>query len=171
MSNTAIRPGASREYRSGPRPRLEVPPMKVKDVMTTSVECVRPETTLQEAAAKMKSLNVGSLPVCEGDRPIGIVTDRDIVVRAIAEGRDPRTGRVPEVMTADVVSVPETADVKEAARLMKDRQIRRIVVVDSNKRVVGIVSLGDIAVDAHDDKMSGDVLEKVSKDAVTVGNR
>ena len=145
--------------------------MKVKDVMTTSVECVRPETTLQEAAAKMKSLNVGSLPVCEGDRPIGIVTDRDIVVRAIAAGRDPRTGRVPEVMTADVVSVPETADVKEAARLMKDRQIRRIVVVDSNKRVVGIVSLGDIAVDTRDDKMSGDVLEKVSKEAVTVGNR
>ena len=145
--------------------------MKIKDVMTTSVECVRPETTLQEAAAKMKSLNVGSLPVCEGDRPIGIITDRDIVVRAIAEGRDPRTTRVPEAMTAEVVSVPETADVKEAARLMKDRQIRRIVVVDPNKRVVGIVSLGDIAVDAHDDKMSGDVLQKVSKDAVTVGNR
>ena len=145
--------------------------MKIKDVMTTSVECVRPETTLQEAAAKMKSLNVGSLPVCEGDRPIGIITDRDIVVRAIAEGRDPRTTRVPEAMTADVVSVPDTADVKEAARLMKDRQIRRIVVVDSNNRVVGIVSLGDIAVDAHDDKMSGDVLQKVSKDAVTVGNR
>src|SRR5205823_13365876 len=81
--------------------------MKVKDVMTTNVECVRPETTLQEAAAKMKSLNVGSLPVCEGDRPIGIVTDRDIVIRAIAEGRDPRTGRVPEVMTAGVVSVPD----------------------------------------------------------------
>jgi len=145
--------------------------MKVKDVMTTSVECVRPETTLQEAAAKMKSLNVGSLPVCEGDRPIGIVTDRDIVIRAIAAGRDPRTGRVPEAMTADVVSVLETVDVKDAARLMKDRQIRRIVVVDSNKRVVGIVSLGDIAVDARDDKMSGDVLEKISKDAVTVGNR
>jgi CBS domain-containing protein len=145
--------------------------MKIKDVMTTSVECVRPETTLQEAAAKMKSLNVGSLPVCEGDRPIGIITDRDIVVRAIAEGRDPRTARVPEVMTADVVSVSETADVKEAARLMKDRQIRRIVVVDPSKRVVGIVSLGDIAVDTHDDKMSGEVLEKVSKDAVTVANR
>jgi CBS domain-containing protein len=145
--------------------------MKVKDVMTTSVECVRPETTLQEAAAKMKSLNVGSLPVCEGDRPIGIVTDRDIVVRAIADGRDPRTGRVPEVMTADLVSVLETADVKDAARLMKDRQIRRIVVVDASKRVVGIVSLGDIAVDTRDDKMSGEVLEKVSKDAVTVGNR
>ncbi|HEU0105043.1 MAG TPA: CBS domain-containing protein [Vicinamibacteria bacterium] len=145
--------------------------MKVKDVMTMSVECVRPETTLQEAAAKMKSLNVGSLPVCESDRPIGIVTDRDIVIRAIAEGRDPRTGRVPEVMTADVVSVPNMADVKAAARLMRDRQIRRIVVVDSDQRVVGIVSLGDIAVDTRDYKMSGDVLEKVSKDAVTVGNR
>jgi CBS domain-containing protein len=171
MSSAGIRVCVLREYRSGFVLRQEVPPMKIKDVMTTSVECVRPETTLQEAAAKMKSLNVGSLPVCEGDRPIGIVTDRDIVVRAIAEGRDPRTTRVPEAMTAEVVSVSETADVKEAARLMKDRQIRRIVVVDPNKRVVGIVSLGDIAVDTHDDKMSGDVLEKVSKDAVTVGNR
>ena len=146
--------------------------MKIKDVMTTGVECVRQETTLQEAAAKMKSLNVGSLPVCEGDRPVGIVTDRDIVVRAISEGRDPRTTRIQDAMTRDVATVKETDDVKEAARLMKDRQIRRIVVVvGADKRVTGIVSLGDIAVDTHDDKMSGDVLEKVSADTVTAGKR
>ena len=145
--------------------------MKIKDVMTRGVECVRPETTLQEAAAKMKSLNVGPLPVCEGDRPIGIVTDRDIVVRAIAEGRDPRTTPIREVMTSGVVSVQETDDVKDAARLMKERQIRRVVVVSNDKRVVGIVSLGDIAVDTHDDKMSGDVLERVSQDVETVGKR
>src|SRR6185436_14956441 len=128
--------------------------MKIKEVMTSRVECVRPETTLQEAAAKMKSLNVGPLPVCEGDRAVGIVTDRDIVIRAISEGRDPRTTRV-----------------KDAARLMKDRQIRRVVVVGADKRVTGIVSLGDIAVDTHDDKMSGDVLEKVSADPVTMGKQ
>jgi len=145
--------------------------MKIKDVMTTGVECVRPETTLQEAAASMKSLNVGPLPVCEGDRPVGIITDRDIVIRAISEGRDPRTTPVKDVMTKDVVTVLETDDVKDAARLMKDRQIRRVVVVGGDKRVVGIVSLGDIAVDTHDDKMAGDVLEKVSADVVTAGKR
>jgi predicted transcriptional regulator len=74
-------------------------------------------------------------------------------------------------MTKDVVTVLETDDVKDAARLMKDRQIRRVVVVGGDKRVVGIVSLGDIAVDTHDDKMSGDVLEKVSADVATVGKR
>jgi CBS domain-containing protein len=145
--------------------------MKIKDVMTTGVECVRPETTLQEAAASMKSLNVGPLPVCEGDRPVGIITDRDIVIRAISEGRDPRTTPVKDVMTKDVVTVLETDDVKDAARLMKDRQIRRVVVVGGDKRVVGIVSLGDIAVDTHDDKMAGDVLEKVSADVVAAGKR
>ena len=145
--------------------------MKIKEVMTTGVECVRPDTTLQEAAAKMKSLNVGPLPVCEGDRPVGIVTDRDIVVRAISDGRDPRTTRIQEVMTRDVATVNETDDVKDAARLMKDRQIRRVVVVGANKQVVGIVSLGDIAVDTHDDKMSGDVLEKVSANSMTAGKR
>ena len=140
--------------------------MKIKDVMTSGVECVRPETTLQEAAAKMRSLNVGPLPVCEGDRPVGIVTDRDIVIRAIADGKDPRTARIADVMTKELVTVQETDDVKDAARLMKERQIRRVVVVSPDKKVVGIVSLGDIAVDTHDDKMSGDVLEKVSTDAV-----
>ena len=143
----------------------------VQDAMTVDPVTIDRSGSAVDAARIMESADVGSVPVVEQGTPIGIVTDRDIVVRAIAEGRDPRMGRVPEAMTADVVSVPDTADVKEAARLMKDRQIRRIVVVDSNKRVVGIVSLGDIAVDAHDDKMSGDVLEKVSKDAVTVGNR
>ena len=145
--------------------------MKVKDVMTRAVEVVRPETTLQEAATKMKSLNVGSIPVTDGDRVMGIVTDRDIVVRGIAEGRDPRTTRVQDVMTHDVVSCTVDDDVKDVARLMKQHQIRRLVVVDDGKRLAGIVSLGDIAVDTGDDKMSGDVLEKVSRGVETVGKR
>jgi CBS domain-containing protein len=138
--------------------------MKVKDVMTKLVEFVRPETSVQEAAGKMKDLNVGPIPVCEGERVLGILTDRDIVVRAVAEGRDPRTTRVQDVMTRDVVCCTEDDDVKDAARLMKDHQIRRIVVVSANKKLAGIVSLGDIAVDTRDDRMSGDVLEKVSHD-------
>ena len=138
--------------------------MKVKDVMTKLVEFVRPETSVQEAAGKMKDLNVGPMPVCEGERVLGILTDRDIVVRGVAEGRDARTTRVQDVMTRDVVCCTEDDDVKDAARLMKEHQIRRIVVVTANKKLAGIVSLGDIAVDTRDDRMSGDVLEKVSHD-------
>ena len=145
--------------------------MKVKDVMTKLVEFVRPEATVQEAAGKMKELNVGPIPVCEGERVLGILTDRDIVIRAVAEGRDARTTRVQDVMTRDVVCCKEDDDVKEAARLMKEHQIRRIVVVTANKSLAGIVSLGDIAVDTHDDKMSGDVLEKVSADAMAPAKR
>jgi CBS domain-containing protein len=135
--------------------------MLIKDIMTRGVETVSPQTTLQEAAARMKTLDVGPLPVCDGDRIEGMVTDRDIVVRGIAEGRDPRTTKVSDVMTRDVVTCSESDDVKVAARTMKEKQIRRLLVVDDKRKVSGIVSLGDVAVEG-DDKMSGDVLEKVS---------
>ena len=137
--------------------------MKIKDVMTRSVETVRPDQTLQEAAAKMKSLDVGPMPVTENDRVVGILTDRDIVLRGVADGRDARTTKVRDAMTSNVVCCKEDDDVKDAAKQMKDRQIRRIVVVDAQQRVSGIVSLGDIAVDTSDEKMSGRVLEEVSK--------
>jgi CBS domain-containing protein len=144
--------------------------MKIKDVMTRDVECVRIDASVQDAAVKMKSLDVGPIPVCEGDTVLGIITDRDIVVRAVAEGRDARTTRVQDVMTRDVASCREDDDVKDAVRVMKEKQIRRLVVVTGDKRLAGIVSLGDIAVDTRDDKMSGDVLEKVSQ-GVTTGKR
>ena len=137
--------------------------MKIKDVMTKSVETVRPDQTLQEAASRMKSLDVGPMPVCENDHLVGMLTDRDIVVRAAAEGRDVRTTKVRDAMTPDVAVCSEDDDVKDAADTMKQRQIRRLVVVDGQKRVAGIVSLGDIAVDTGDEKMSGRVLEEVSR--------
>jgi CBS domain-containing protein len=145
--------------------------MKIREVMTRAVETVRPDQTLQEAAAKMKSLDVGPIPVTEGDRLVGMLTDRDIVVRAVAEGRDSRTTKVRDAMTSDVVCCKEDDDVKDAAAKMKDRQIRRIVVVDAQQRVAGIVSLGDIAVDTSDEKMSGQVLEEVSKPSHQAPNR
>jgi CBS domain-containing protein len=140
--------------------------MKVKDVMTPKVECVRPEATVREAAIKMKSHDVGPIPVCEGDRLLGILTDRDIVVRAVAEGRDGGTTRVQDIMTRDIVTAGADDDVKDVARLMKQHQVRRIVVVDRDKKLVGIVSMKDLAVDTGDEKMAGEVLEKVSEDAL-----
>ena len=137
--------------------------MKIKDVMTRGVQTVRPGQSLQEAAAKMKSLDVGPLPVCENDRLVGIITDRDIVLRAAADGRDLRQTKVREAMTGEVICCTEDDDVKAAASTMKDRQVRRLMVVDGNKKLAGIVSLGDLAVDTSDEKMSGRVLEEVSK--------
>jgi len=137
--------------------------MHVKDIMTRDVATVAPHTVLQEAAAKMKALDVGLLPVCEGDRLVGMVTDRDITVRAVSEGADAGSHRVRDVMTSDVVYCYEDQDVQEAARLMEEKQVRRLVVLTRDKRLVGVVSLGDLAVQTGDERMAGEALENVSR--------
>ncbi len=139
--------------------------MKVKDVMTKWAECVTPSTSLRDAARKMKNLEVGPLPVCEGDHLVGMITDRDITVRATAEALPPRLGQVRDVMTPDVVYCFEDQDVEEAAGLMKQRQIRRLVVLDQDKHLIGIVSLGDLATGTGDEQLAGETLEQVSEPA------
>jgi len=136
--------------------------MQVKEVMTPEVECVSPENTLQEAARKMRDLDVGPVPVCDHDRLAGILTDRDIAVRAVAEGRDPTSTRVRDVMTPEVVYCFEDQDVQEAARLMEEKQVRRLLVLNRDKRLTGIVSLGDVAVETGDRNLAGRTLERVS---------
>ena len=137
--------------------------MQLKDVMTKVVEVVRPEETLRQAAAKMRSADVGSLPVCDGAKVLGMLTDRDIVVRAAAEGHDPDATRVDEIMTGEAFYCYDDQDVDDAARLMSDRQVRRLVVLDRENRLAGIVSLGDLAVDTGDQKLAGKVLTEVSR--------
>lgn len=139
--------------------------MLLKQVMTRDVEVVSPDSTLQEAAQKMRSLDVGPMPVCDGDRVVGMITDRDITVRAVAEGRDPKSAKVREAMTDDLVYVWEDQEVNEAARLMAERQIRRLLVMSRDRRLAGIVSLGDLAVDSADPLRAGEVLEGVSQPA------
>jgi CBS domain-containing protein len=139
--------------------------MKVKDLMTRSVECTRPDASLREAAEKMKALDVGPLPVCENDRLVGMLTDRDITVRATAEGVPPGLGQVRDVMTQEVIYCFDDQDVNEAARLMEQNQVRRLVVLNRDKRLVGIVSLGDLAVKAGDERLSSEALEQVSEPA------
>jgi len=135
--------------------------------MTTNVEVVRPDASLQEAAEKMMHLDVGPLPVCDGERLVGMLTDRDITVRATAQGRDPKTTQVQAVMTPDIIYCFEDQDVADAARLMEEHQIRRLVVLNRDKRLVGIVSLGDLALETDeaglDDAEVGEVLEQVSE--------
>jgi len=137
--------------------------MQVKEVMTRGAECVAPDATLQEAAQKMKGLDVGPLPVCDNNRLVGMLTDRDITVRAVAEGKDPRTSRVRDVMTEGITYCFEEDDVADAARLMKEKQIRRLVVLNRDKRLAGIVSLGDLAVETGDEHLTGKTLEHVSQ--------
>jgi CBS domain-containing protein len=121
----------------------------IADVMTPDVEVVRPEETLRDAARAMADLDVGSLPVCDGRKLVGMITDRDIAVRAVAEGKSVDTP-VSEVMTDEVVWCNETDPVDDVLQQMGDAQIRRIPVIDANRNLVGIVALGDLALEEED---------------------
>ena len=139
--------------------------MRLKDIMTPKVEVISPQATLQEAAQKMQQFDIGPLPICEGERLVGMLTDRDITVRAVAKGWDPRTTAVQEAMSPELVYGLEDQDIQDAARLMEQYQIRRLPVVNRDKRLVGIVSLGDLAVSGADPALAGEVLEEVSEPA------
>jgi CBS domain-containing protein len=133
----------------------------VKDVMTPHAETIDPDETLQIAATKMRACDIGLLPVLSDERLIGMLTDRDIVVRAIAEGQDPRTTPVRRAMTAQVFSCYEDEDLTEAAAEMEDRAVRRLAVLDREDRLVGILSIDDIARDMGDEVLAGEVLSRV----------
>ncbi|MEW6271576.1 MAG: CBS domain-containing protein [Thermodesulfobacteriota bacterium] len=139
--------------------------MQVRELMTADVDVVRPDDTIRDAAMRMRSLDVGAIPVCDGERLAGMLTDRDITIRAVAESRDPAGTPVRDVMTPDIVFVLEDQDIDEAARLMEERQVRRLPVLNSQKRLVGIVSLGDLAVGTRDTERVGHTLEEVSAPA------
>jgi CBS domain-containing protein len=136
--------------------------------MTRDVAVVRPESSLQEAAQKMSALDVGPLPVCDGEQLVGMLTDRDITVRAVAEGLDAKTTPVRDVMTPEVVYCFEDQEVSDMVRIMEQHQIRRLLVLNHEKRLVGIVSLGDLAVRdtaAEDAGLDEEVLDAVSEPA------
>jgi len=137
--------------------------MQISEAMTPEVVSIAPGASLMEAARLMRGLDVGPLPVSDQGRLVGVVTDRDITVRATAEGRDPRTTEVREVMTPRVVFCQENDEVQKVARLMQDKQLRRLLVVDGERRLVGIVSLGDLVLHTGNDVLAGKTLGKVSE--------
>jgi len=136
--------------------------MQVRDVMTRNAECTQPEATLQQAAQRMKALDIGSLPVCDKDHLVGVLTDRDITLRCVADGRDPRTDHVRDAMTPQVHYCYEDSDVADAAELMREKQVRRLPVLNHDKRLVGIVALGDLAVEDGNEQLTGHALEGIS---------
>lgn len=123
--------------------------MHVKDVMSHDVEIVAPDEPVAQAAMKMRDLDIGFLPVGENDRLVGMITDRDIAVRAVAEGKDPKNCKVRDAMTHEVLYCFEDQDTSEAAELMSKHQIHRLPILNRSKRLIGILSVGDLARAEH----------------------
>ena len=137
--------------------------MQLKDVMTPTVERIHKDATVYEAAQKMKTLDVGMIPVYDGDQLVGMITDRDITLRVAAEARDATNVQASEVMTPEVIYCFEDQTIEEAARVMEKHQIRRLIVLNRAKRLVGIVSLGDLATHRQGQKAAGAALRGISK--------
>ena len=133
--------------------------------MTREPVVIGPDMVLKEAAERMPDLDSGVLPVGQKDRVVGMLTDRDITIRATAAGKDPNQTRVEAVMTPDVVYCYEDEDARDAARKMEEHQLRRLIVLSRDERLVEILSLGDLAVHTADDRLAGEVAEAVSEPA------
>jgi CBS domain-containing protein len=135
--------------------------MNIRDVMTANPTCVSPDDSIQNAARIMRDEDTGIVPVVENGRPVGLLTDRDIVVRAVAE--DGQLNRpIREIVTANIVSARPDMSTREAAELMSEHQVRRLPVVE-NDHLVGIVSIGDLAVKEGRDSRVGDALQHISE--------
>ena len=138
--------------------------MKVREIMTTGVECISPDTTLQEAASRMKSLDVGFLPICQNDRLIGTVTDRDIVVRAVGEGKSSST-HAQDIMTKDIFYCYDDEDIETCSDFMREKEVRRLLILNRDKRLVGVVSLGDLSKVEGIQDVVGDTLRDIAEAA------
>jgi len=134
---------------------------KVSDLMTTDIDAVMPSSKISDAAEKMRNLNVGALPVLDQNKLVGIITDRDITIRATADGANPDSVMVKEVMSKEVYSVSPNMSLDEAAKMMAEYQVRRLPVVE-NEQVVGMLSLGDVATDPGQRGKAGAALTNIS---------
>ncbi len=139
--------------------------MKVREVMTRNTEFISPDDSLKHAAEVMRQRDVGFLPVKQGENLVGTITDRDIAIRAVAEGDDPDRTRVSEVMTKGCISCYDDSDLTEAIELIQENEVRRLVVKNHSDAPIGVVSVGDLAWDVGDDRLSGAVLRSVTRGA------
>lgn len=139
--------------------------MLVRDVMTTEPVCVEPEATIQVAAGQMREMRVGFLPVCDNDKLVGSITDRDIAIRTAADGADPKKTQVKEVMTENVEYCFDDQELEEVSQSFTNKRIRRLPVLNRDKRLIGVCSIGDIAAKHEDKSLSGRMLSEISKPA------
>src|SRR5204862_6139790 len=143
------------------RLEIEEDRMKVRELMTKDVVCANPESTLEEIAAMMKTADTGAIPVVDGDELVGVITDRDIVMRCIAEGKDPLETTAEEISSEDIHTIEPDIDADEALEIMERHQVRRLPGVEGG-RLRGVISIGDVAV-RGDARKSGEALEGVSR--------
>ncbi|MEC1548390.1 CBS domain-containing protein [Bacillus rugosus] len=136
--------------------------MKIRDIMTKNVECCEPTASITELAKKMRDSNVGSIPICENGTLQGIVSDRDIVTRCLAESQ--MNANASDIMSTDIVSGHPDMSAEEASQLMAEHQIRRLPILE-NERIAGIVALGDLSVEKDTDQKAGEALSEISKSA------
>ena len=137
--------------------------MKVSEIMTTNVECISPDAGMTEIANRMKTLDVGFLAICENDRLVGTITDRDIVIRGIASGKNLDTLKARGIMSDDVFWCYEDDEIKDVAGKMREKNVRRMVLLTRDKRLAGVVSIGDIS--KVEEKESGKTLKDITEAA------
>ena len=135
---------------------------QIRDVMTSNPRTIAPSTTVQEAARLMRDEDVGPIPIVDGGSVVGILTDRDIVLRVVAEGKDPTSTAAADVASRDLVTVDPEQTLDEALRLMAKHQVRRLPVCEEDGKLVGIVAQADVALEGED-RLTGEVVEKISR--------
>jgi CBS domain-containing protein len=136
--------------------------MKISEIISRNVTYVSPQTTVMETAQTMRILDASMLPVCDHNRLVGTVTDRDITIRAVAKGCDAKHTPIADVMTEETVYCFDDQDADEAARLMREHEVRRLPVLNRERRLVGIISLGDLAACDGNEEMAGEVLGRIA---------
>src|SRR5262245_16798866 len=139
--------------------------MKVTEIMTRNVQTADPDTPIAKVADKMRDRDIGFVPICEHDRLIGTVTDRDIAIRSVAQGRDPRLAPIREIMTQTVFYCYEDEDVESLAVYMQEKEVRRLLVLNRQKRLVGVVSIGDLAKAPVEKRLVGETLGQIAEAA------
>jgi CBS domain-containing protein len=139
--------------------------MKIQQIMSRNVECITPATPIAKAAEKMRDMDIGFLPVCENDQLLGTVTDRDITIRSVAQGRDPRLASVTEIMTPIAHYCYEDEEIAEVGRQMQDKEVRRMLILNRQEKLVGVVSLGDIAKTSGETVLAGETLGEIAEAA------
>ena len=139
--------------------------MRVSEIMTRNPETLSSDTPIQKIALEMEKLDCGFVPIAKDGQLLGTITDRDIAIRAVAKGKDPKTTTAEEIMTREHFTIAEDEDVNKAADEMCQKQIRRLVVIDNNHRICGVLSLGDIATKCQDHQLDAEIIETVSEKA------
>jgi CBS domain-containing protein len=139
--------------------------MKIQEIMSRNVQCIAPTTPIAKAAERMRERDIGFLAICDNDRLVGTITDRDITIRSVAQGRDPRLAPVEEIMTPAVFYSYEEDDLEHVAKYMQEKEVRRMLILDRQKRLVGVVSLGDIARASGEKQLAGETLGEIAEAA------